>query len=100
MENLLARLVKVKDKISVLKKQNESLTGELKKSVNTIARLNKLIEIQNNTIKQQEQQLKLKRIANQLDSGQELPPNESRELKLKINEIIKEVDKVMATIHQ
>jgi hypothetical protein len=100
MEKLLARLAKIKDKIGALKIQNQKLSVDLKKSESTVLRLQKLIAIQNSTIKHQEQQLKLKRIATQLTSDQKLPPNESRELKYKINEIIKEVDKVMATIHQ
>ena len=100
MDRLVARLLKIKDKIGALKLQNRKLHAEIKKSETTILRLRQLIEIQNNTIKQQEQQLKIKRIANQLDSDNKLPPNESRSLKYKINEIIKEVDKVIGLIHQ
>lgn len=100
MEKLIARLAKIKDKIAALRLQQQKLTQELKKAESTNQRLRQLIEIQNNTIKQQEQQLKIKRIADQLEGQQELAPNESRALKSKINEIIREVDKVIATLHQ
>ncbi len=100
MEKLIARLARIKDKIAALRLQQQKLTQELKKAENTNQRLKQLIEIQNNTIKQQEQQLKIKRIAEQVEAQGTLPPNESRALKSKINEIIREVDKVIATLHQ
>ena len=100
MEKLLSRLLRIREKIGLLKLQNQNLSGELKKAEQTIARLKRLTEIQNNTIAQQEQQLKIKRMATQLEAGEKLSPNESRELKYKINEMIKEVDKVIANIHQ
>ncbi len=100
MKQLLNRLSKIKEKINALKLQNDKLVLEQKKSGSNIARLEKLIEIQNNSIRHLEQQLKIKRIANQLESDTILSPNENRELKYKINEIIKEVDKVIALIHE
>lgn len=100
MEQLLGRLAKIKDKVKALKSQNEKLMLEQKKMEQTIERLQKLVEIQNNSIRQFEQQLKIKRIADQLVSTDSLSANESRELKYKINEIIKEVDKVIALIHE
>lgn len=100
MERIVARLKKIQDRISVLKTQNGQLQSDLKQAEDTIARLRQLMEIQNNTIRQQEQELKIKRLADQLESGEPLTPNESRSLKYKINEIIKEVDKVMGLIHQ
>ncbi len=100
MDQLVNRLLKIKEKILALKVQNKKLLEENKKFESTIKRLTQLIEIQNNSIKKMEQQLKIKRIADQLGSDSKLSPNESRELKYKINEIIKEVDKVIAQIHE
>lgn len=100
MEQLLGRLAKIKDKVKALKSQNEKLMLEQKKMEQSIERLQKLVEIQNNSIRQFEQQLKIKRIADQIGSTDSLSPNENRELKYKINEIIKEVDKVIALIHE
>lgn len=100
MEQLLLRLAKVKDQIKALKSQKEQLLNEHKKALSTIERLQKLVEIQNNSIRQLEQQLKVKRIADQLGNDASLSSNESRALKYKINEIIKEVDKVIALIHE
>jgi len=100
MEQLLKRLARVKDQIKALKSQNEQLSITHKKALNTIERLQKLVEIQNNSIRQLEQQLKVKRIADQMGSDASLSANESRALKYKINEIIKEVDKVIALIHE
>lgn len=100
MEKLVARLVRIREKIAALKLQNQQLRKDLKKADDTIERLRQLIEIQNNTIKKQEQELKVKKIAAQMEGGDTLSPNESRALKSKINEIIREVDKVIATLHQ
>ena len=100
MEQLLLRLAKVKDQIKALKSQKELLSIEHKKALGTIERLQKLVEIQNNSIRQLEQQLKVKRIADQLGNTEALSANENRALKYKINEIIKEVDTVIALIHE
>lgn len=100
MDQLLGRLAKIKEKVKALKSQNEKLLLEQKKSEHSIERLQKLVEIQNNTIRQLEQQLKIKKIADQMGSNESLSPNENRALKYKINEIIKEVDKVIALIHE
>jgi hypothetical protein len=99
MDELLMRLLKIKERVKTLKLRNEKLQAENKQAASTIERLEKLVAIQNNSIKKLEQQLKVKRIADQVGSGNKLPVNESRELKYKINEIIKEVDKVIAIIH-
>ncbi len=100
MEQLLLRLAKVKNQIKSLKSQKELLLIENKKALGHIERLQKLVEIQNNSIRQLEQQLKVKRIADQMGNTETLSANENRALKYKINEIIKEVDKVIALIHQ
>jgi len=100
MEQLLLRLAKVKNQIKSLKSQKELLLIEHKKALGHIERLQKLVEIQNNSIRQLEQQLKVKRIADQMGNAETLSANENRALKYKINEIIKEVDKVIALIHQ
>ncbi|MES2616343.1 MAG: hypothetical protein V4613_00605 [Bacteroidota bacterium] len=100
MEELIKRLQLIHDKVNALKLENKQLKSELTKSEKQLQRLKQIIDIQNSTLQQQEQQLKIKTIATQLVNDQPLSPNESRALKQKINEMIKEVDKVIALIHE
>lgn len=100
MEELVKRLQLIHDKVNALKLENKQLKSELNKSEKQLLRLKQIIDIQNSTLQQQEQQLKIKTIASQLVSDQPLSPNESRALKHKINEMIKEVDKVIALINE
>ncbi len=100
MEELIKRLQLIHDKVNALKLENKQLKSEITKSEKQLLRLKQIIDIQNSTLQQQEQQLKIKTIATQLVNDQPLSPNESRALKQKINEMIKEVDKVIALIHE
>ncbi len=99
MEALIKRLQEVKQAILGLKEENVQLNSALEKREKEINRLKKLLEIQNSSIKDLEQKLKMKRMADELN-GEEAENGSNRDLKFKINEMIKEVDKIITLMHQ
>ncbi len=99
MEALIKRLQDVKQAILGLKEENVQLNSALEKREKEINRLKKLLEIQNSSIKDLEQKLKMKRMADELN-GEEAENGSNRDLKFKINEMIKEVDKIISLMHQ
>lgn len=99
MEALIKRLQEVKQAILGLKEENAQLNSALEKREKEINRLKKLLEIQNSSIKDLEQKLKMKRMADELN-GEEAESGSNRDLKFKINEMIKEVDKIISLMHQ
>lgn len=100
MEAIIKRLQAIKASVSSLKKRLEQKDSELESKEKEILRLRRLLDIQNSSIKELEQKLKIKRIADGL-SGSDSEDNASnRDLKFKINEMIKEVDRIMTLIHQ
>lgn len=100
MQDILNRLKAIKQKAEEILSENRLLKQSLKKQEDQIERLKKLIEIQNNTLKEQEQKLKIKDIVESALEDRELGANKKRELKAKINEMIKEVDKVIHLMNQ
>lgn len=100
MEALIKRLEAIKTKVSNLKLALRTRTQELESKEKEVARLKKLIEIQNSSIKELEAKLKMKRIAEGLSSETENDSASNRDLKFKINEMIKEVDRIMTLMHQ
>jgi alcohol dehydrogenase class IV len=100
MQDILNRLNAIKIKAEEILSENRLLKQSLKKQEDQIERLKKLIEIQNNTLKEQEQKLKIKEIVESALEDRELGANKKRELKAKINEMIKEVDKVIHLMNQ
>jgi hypothetical protein len=102
MEAIIQRLETIKLKIASIHSNNSELSAIIKQKNKEIERLKKLIEIQNNTIKEQEYKLKIKNIAEQAlsnddDASQSI---KRRQLKFKINEMLKELDKLSHLIHQ
>ena len=102
MEAIIQRLETIKLKIASIHSNNSELSAIIKQKNKEIERLKKLIEIQNNTIKEQEYKLKIKNIAEQALSNDDdaSPSIKRRELKFKINEMLKELDKLSHLIHQ
>lgn len=99
MEAFINRLRDIKEAILGLKEENEQLKTSLEKREKEINRLKKLLEIQNSSIKDLEHKLKMKRLADEL-SNEEAESSTNRDLKFKINEMIKEVDKIISLMHQ
>jgi len=100
MEELVKRLQEIKEQVLHLKTQNDSLLQDQNRKDRELQRLKQIVEIQNSSLKQMEQKLKIKRIADEVMGEEPMDSNKSRELKFKLNEMIKEVDKVISLIHQ
>lgn len=98
MEELLQRLQAVKEEVLRLKTKSAELQKQADKAEKDKQRLRQLLEIQNNSIRQMEQKLKVKRIAEGVSGNEDGESN--RELKFKINDIIREVDRVISLMHQ
>lgn len=98
MEELLQRLQAIKNEVLTLKTRSAELQKQADKAEKDNQRLRQLLEIQNSSIKQMEQKLKVKRIADGVSGNEDGESN--RELKFKINDIIKEVDRVISLMHQ
>jgi hypothetical protein len=99
MEALIKRLQDVKQAILELKEENAGMTEALAEKDKEVARLRRLLDIQNSSIKDLEHKLKMKRLADEVNS-EEHESGSNRDLKFKINEMIKEVDKIISLMHQ
>jgi len=99
MEQFIKRLQDIKQSILELKQEKNAIVESLSKKDKEIGRLKKLLEIQNSTIKDLENKLKMKRIADEMNGAEE-ESGSNRDLKFKINEMIKEVDKIISLMHQ
>lgn len=97
MEQIVYRIQAIKAKVQALQQEQVQLQSELMQRNKDVERLKRLIDIQNSTIKQLEQKLKTKRIADGVQSDE---PINNRDLKFKINEMIGEIDKIIALLHQ
>lgn len=98
MEQLIERLKNIKTEVQLLKTVNDDLKQSIEFKDKEIMRLKQLLEIQNSSLREMEQKMKIKRIAE--GASGESDGESSRDLKFKINEMLKEVDKVMSLIHQ
>ncbi len=96
MEHLAQRLQEIKQEIIRLKKANEEIVLAQSKKDKEVERLKKIIDIQNSSIKELELKLKIKRIADSVNTEQ----SGNRDLKFKINDMIGEVDKIISLLHQ
>lgn len=100
MEALIKRLNNIKLKVSAMKQALKMKSEELEIREKEVARLRKLLDIQNSTIKELEHKLKMKRLAEGVSGEGDEDTGSNRDLKFKINEMIKEVDKIMTLMHQ
>lgn len=100
MEELIKRLRMIKVQAEQLLARNSEMSARIVEKDREIARLKQLLEIQNNTLRELEDKLKVKRIAEEAGSEIHAHSGKNRDLKFKINEMIREVDKVIALLHQ
>lgn len=100
MEQLIQRLKAIKQQILELHQDKKMIEEALSKKDKEVNRLKKLIEIQNSTIKDLENKLKMKRIADEINGNDSEENGSNRDLKFKINEMIKEVDRIISLMHQ
>ena len=92
VDEILQRII---DKSQVLVIRNSDLKKQNIQLENRIAELEKTIEIQRETIKDIEEKNKMLKIANKITEDE----IQKKELKLKINEFIREVDKSIAMLN-
>lgn len=99
--NIVNKLEEIKKKLKQLKGQNNDQRNLIEKQKTEIERLQKLIEIQNISLKNQDQKLKIKEIVEAvLNPDLDRDSNKKRALKHKLNEMIKEVDKIINLVQQ
>lgn len=89
LQNIKAKVEKLAAANDMLKNENERLKKENEKVVETL-------EIQKNTIKDLEEYNKIIKIA----GGLNLSKTDVREVKLKINEYIREIDRCIARLSE
>ncbi len=100
IDEILNKINSIQKKSNSLKKKSEQLELDNKDLIFQISKTKKLLEIQNNTIKELENKLKTKLLAETLSNHEKISSNDSRKIKLKINEMIKEIDLVISQLNQ
>ncbi|MCC6818453.1 MAG: hypothetical protein IT245_06155 [Bacteroidia bacterium] len=83
-----------------MKKHLRAKNSELEEKNKEIVRLRRLLDIQNSSIKELESKLKMKRLAEGVSGDSDDDNSSNRDLKFKINEMIKEVDRITTLLHQ
>lgn len=95
MLNIDEILQKIKEKSEHLAQRNKLLKTEKDKLAKKIIELENTIEIQRQTIKDIEEKNKMLKIANKITEYD----TKKKELKLKINDYIREIDKSIALLN-
>ncbi|KAB2918645.1 MAG: hypothetical protein F9K23_00475 [Bacteroidetes bacterium] len=96
MDALAKQLLEIKAKVEKLAAANDALRDENIRLVNENKRLTETLDIQKNTIKDLEEYNKIIKIA----GGLHLSKTDVREVKLKINEYIREIDRCIARLSE
>lgn len=96
MDVLAKQLHEIKAKVEKLAAANDALRSENIRLVNENKRLTETLDIQKNTIKDLEEYNKIIKIA----GGLHLSKTDVREVKLKINDYIREIDRCIARLSE
>lgn len=96
MDALAKQLLEIKAKVEKLAAANDALSNEIVQLANENKRLTETLDIQKNTIKDLEEYNKIIKIA----GGLHLSKTDVREVKLKINEYIREIDRCIARLSE
>jgi cell division protein FtsL len=96
MDNLAAQLLAIKEKVEKLAAANDALREDNQRLQKENSRQKETIDIQKNTIKDLEEYNKIIKIA----GGLHLSKTDVREVKLKINEYIREIDRCIARLSE
>lgn len=97
MRNYSSRLIAIKTKVNSLLGEIASLKNEIIDLNNSNLALEKKISIQQEEVKDLNEKLKMLKLAKSM--GGEETPSDKTELKRKINEYIKEIDRCIALIN-
>jgi regulator of replication initiation timing len=95
-EEILSKLKQVESKLHQLIKEHSSLKRELKASIEENKTLRDSLERQNQDLKNFQNQDKISKIVSSMAED----THKNTELKLKINEYIKEIDKCIAHLSE
>ncbi len=96
MDSLVEQLKTIKQKVEQLAATNDLLKDENARLAKESNRLKETVDIQKNTIKDLEEYNKIIKIA----GGLNLSKTDVREVKLKINEYIREIDRCIARLSE
>lgn len=96
MENLSIRLAAVRHKVENLLKENSLVKGENDALRDRIAALERTVELQKNTLSELTEQNKLIKLAKNLT----LEDSDTVEMKTKVNELIKEIDRCIDLLNE
>jgi regulator of replication initiation timing len=96
MDALAKQLLEIKAKVEKLAAANDALRSENIRLGNENKRLGETLDIQKNTIKDLEEYNKIIKIA----GGLHLSKTDVREVKLKINDYIREIDRCIARLSE
>lgn len=96
MEPLVEQLKTIYQKVEQLAEVNDSLREENARLTKENGRMKETLDIQKNTIKDLEEYNKIIKIA----GGLHLSKTDVREVKLKINEYIREIDRCIARLSE
>ena len=96
MENLSIRLAAVRDKVENLLKENSLVKGENDAMRDRIAALERTVELQKYTLSELTEQNKLIKLAKNLT----LEDSDTAEMKTKVNELIKEIDRCIDLLNE
>jgi predicted RNase H-like nuclease (RuvC/YqgF family) len=94
MKDVATLVSGIEYKLGRLIQQHHSQRADIKKHINEILELKQVITDQKNTIKQLEEKIKLLKIAKTLETKEG-----SVEAKLKINELVREIDKCIGLLN-
>ena len=95
MSYLSEQLKEIEGKVKLLAEHNRELREEKSALQSELAVLRELVEAQKNTIKELEEKKKISKIADSVS----LAAREKRELKLKINQYVREIDRCIALLN-
>lgn len=96
MDALVEQLKTIHQKVEKLATVNDSLREENARLIKENSRMRETVDIQKNTIKDLEEYNKIIKIA----GGLHLSKTDAREVKLKINEYIREIDRCIARLSE
>jgi len=96
MQNLSTRLYEIRMKVEKLVQENRLLTNENESMRDRIEGLERTVELQKNTLSELTEQNKLIKLAKNLN----LEDSDTEEVKNKVNELIREIDRCIDLLNE
>ena len=97
MSNLLhQRLVKIRESVEAISLENKQLRGNNENLTQQIAELQKTIELQKNALYELKEENKMIKLAKEMSSTN----TDVHDLKIKINELVRDIDKCIDLLNE